>query len=303
MADYIEVSSWPVLRHPVMLAAFQGWNDASEVATGALRSLSQQWSGEEFATIDPEEFFDFSERRPMVVYDAEGQRQVTWPDNTFFFCHDRSTDRDFIVLVGTEPHLRWRTFTGQILGLAKRLEVSVVVTVGGLLADVAHTMPANVSGSATQSELRARLRLGGASTTRYKGPTGIVGVLQDACRRADVPAASLWGSVPHYLQGTTPNPSVQTAIMRAISDLLDLHLDFSRQEAEAARFRHQVDEAIAGNERLTAYVRSLEQRLTPEDEEPSETEDPPSPLPSGEEFVRDLEEYLRRHNRQGGQGS
>jgi len=296
MADYIHIDRLPKLRRPILLTAFEGWNDASEVATGALRSLMKRWSGEQFARFDPEEFYDFTETRPMVVYDDDGQRSVTWPENSFAHCTKVQLEHDIVLFLGTEPQLKWRTYTDQILDVARQLDVTLVVSVGGLLADVPHTAPPVITGSATEPALRDKLLALGTTTTRYQGPTGIVGVLQDACRRHSMPAGSIWGSVPHYLRGTVPNPPVQTALLRTLSNTLELGLDLAWQDRQSARFRRQVDEAVSDNEALAEHIKELEQRVGGHQAEQIEQ----SPLPSGEEFVRGIEDFLRRQNRQQG---
>lgn len=295
MAEYLQIDSLPDLRDPVLLAAFEGWNDASNVATGALRHLVRRWSGTRIASIDPEEFYVFTDTRPHVRYDEQGQRSVTWPENVFWACRDVHRDRDAVVLVGVEPQLRWRAFTDQILDFADRLGVKHVVSLGGLIADVAHTQPPDISGSASLTEMREKLQGLGIGGTRYEGPTGIVGVLQDAARRRGFASASIWGSVPVYLRETIPNPPVQTALLKAVSGLLDLGLDLRTQEQEASRFVRTVDEAVAGNATLLSHIRGLEQRRGVRREERRPEESPQ--LPSGADLVRDLEEFLRQQSR------
>ncbi len=296
MAEYLQIESLPDLRDPVLLAAFEGWNDASNVATGALRHLVRRWSGTAIARIDPEEFYVFTETRPHVRYDEQGQRNVTWPENVMWACRDVHRDRDAVVLVGVEPQLRWRTFTDQILDLSGRLGVKQVVSLGGLIADVPHTQPPNLSGSATLTETREKLMGMGIGGTRYEGPTGIVGALQDAGRRRELESVSIWGSVPVYLRETIPNPPVQTALLKAISGLLDLGLDLKTQEQEASRFVRTVDEAVAGNATLLGHIRGLEQRRGRHGGGGGPDESPQ--LPSGADLVRDLEEFLRQQGRQ-----
>lgn len=295
MAEYLQVDSLPDLRDPVLFAAFEGWNDAANVATGALRHLVRRWTGVRFARLDPEEFYVFTESRPHVRYDDEGQRSVTWPDNVFWACRDIHRDRDAVVLIGVEPQLRWRTFAGQIVDLARRVGASQVICLGGLIADVAHSQPPDLSGSSSVVDAREKLLGLGIGRTHYEGPTGIVGVLQDAARRNGVAVTSIWGSVPVYLRETIPNPPVQTALLKAISGLLDLGLDLKPQEQEAARFVRTVDEAVAGNTTLLSHIHSLEQRRRPRGEGRGAEESPQ--LPTGADLVRDLEEFLRQQSR------
>lgn len=299
--DFIRVEHLPALRSPTLVAAFAGWNDAAEVATGAVNYLVQAWSAQQFATIEPEEFYDFTEVRPQVRVAGPYERRIEWPSNTLYAYADPEGRRDMILLVGMEPNLRWRTFTSGILSLAKQCGVATVVTIGGLLAEVVHSRPPRVSGSGTTPQLLTRVRELGMEGSRYEGPTGIVGVLQDACRREEIPAASLWGQVPHYLS-TTSNPQVMLALLSRLDALLDLNLNLDDQELEARRFAVQVDAALTRDPDAAAYVRRLEDQIEPEDDEGlPRGEDRPPPgegLPSGEAVVRELEDFLRRRRAQ-----
>jgi proteasome assembly chaperone (PAC2) family protein len=299
--DFITIEQQPTLRSPVLIMAFAGWNDAAEVATGAVKFLVRSWSAQAFATIDPEEFYVFSETRPHVRHVSDHERQVDWPSNTFFYHRDPVGERDIVLLLGVEPQLRWRTFSGGVLNVARQCEVSMVVNLGGLLAEVVHSRPPRISGSGTTPHLVERVRDLHVEGSRYEGPTGIVGVLQDACRREQIPSASLWGQVPHYLS-TTSNPQVKLALLSRLSALLDLHLNLDEQELEARRFAVQVDAALTRDPDAAAYVRRLESQI--EEEEPEEDEEPPAPadssLPSGEVVVRELEDFLRRRRAQEG---
>jgi proteasome assembly chaperone (PAC2) family protein len=301
----LRIDHLPALRAPVLIAAFSGWNDAAEVATGVVNHLVTTWAAEQVASIDPEEFYVFTETRPRVsVVDGAYQRRIDWPANTFYAHADPRGDHDYLLLVGVEPNLRWRAFTGTVLDLAQRCGVSKLVTIGGLLAEVTHRKPVRVSGSGTTPELRERMRELGAEGSRYEGPTGIVGVLQDAFRQADIPSASLWGQVPHYLSAT-PNPPVLLALLSRLNTLLDLRLDLNGQELEARRFVIQVDSALTRDPDAAAYVRRLEDQAEQgEDDEGADT--PPAEgheagadsLPSGEAVVRELEDFLRRRRNQ-----
>ena len=294
--DFIHVERMPELRSPTLIAAFAGWNDAAEVATGSINYLATTWAAQEFAAIDPEEFYDFTEVRPQVRMIGPYERRVDWPSNTFYAHRDPRGERDLILLVGVEPQLRWRRFTSGILDLARQCGVTSALFVGGLLAEVTHSRPPRVSGSGTTPELLARVRSLGVESTRYEGPTGIVGVLQDACRREKVPAASLWGQVPHYLSAT-PNPQVMLALLTRINELLDLQLDLGGQELEARRFAVQVDAALTRDPDAASYVRRLEEQDEGEGEG-SEPAEPSDTLPSGEAVVRELEDFLRRRREQ-----
>jgi proteasome assembly chaperone (PAC2) family protein len=292
--DFMRIDHLPALRSPTMIAAFAGWNDAAEVATGVVNHLVSAWSAESFATIDPEEFYDFTETRPHVRMVDPHLRQVDWPANTFYAYRDPQDRRDALLLVGVEPQLRWRTFTTGILDLAQQCGVSNLVCIGGLLAEVTHTRPPRVSGSGTTPELLERVRGIGVEGSRYEGPTGIVGVLQDAARRLRVPSASLWGQVPHYLSAT-PNPQVMLALLERLNQLLDLDLALDEQQLEARRFAVQVDAALTRDPDAASYVRRLEEQ---ESEDDAPDDDAPSSLPSGDVVVRELEDFLRRRRAQ-----
>jgi proteasome assembly chaperone (PAC2) family protein len=298
--EHLRFFAEPQLRRPVLVAAFAGWNDAAQIATSAVEFLADAWEAEKVAEIDPEEFYDFSENRPMARLNAEGERRIEWPANTFYAHAAPELDKDFLILKGIEPQLRWRTFAETVMGLARRWDVSEVILLGGLLAPVPHTRPPRITGTAQEATLRERLRAVGASASRYQGPTGIVGVLSDACRKAEVPCASLWGAVPHYI-AAMPNPRVALALLAALSEAFDLRLNLDGLRREAARFEIRVNEAIAQNPEAAAFVRRLE---SGEEEEATEEPAPPSdlPLPSGDEVVRELEEFLRRQ-REGESGN
>jgi proteasome assembly chaperone (PAC2) family protein len=300
MMDYLRIDHLPALRAPTLIAAFAGWNDAAEVATGVVNHLVSAWTAAEFASIDPEEFYDFTQVRPQVRMVSPYERRIDWPANTLYGYQDPAGRRDAILLVGVEPQFRWRAFTSGILDVAQQLGVSSVVCIGGLLAEVVHSRPPRISGSGTTPELLARVRDLGIEGSRYEGPTGIVGVLQDACRRSKIPAASLWGQVPHYLSSTN-NPQVMLALLDHLNRLLDLNLDLGPQELEARRFTVQVDAALTRDPDAASYVRRLEQQADPEEDEAGPDEAPPpdgGSLPSGEAVVRELEDFLRRRRSQ-----
>jgi proteasome assembly chaperone (PAC2) family protein len=190
--DYLKLDELPELRRPAFIAAFRGWNDAGEAATLALRQLIDNWSAQPFAAIDPEEFFDFTVARPTIRVTEEGQRDLKWPPNSFFYHRRSDSDTDVVLFLGTEPHLKWRAFTETVLDLFRRLDGSRLMTLGALVAATTHTRPAPITGFATEGDLQRRLEKLTITRTRYEGPTGIVGALHDAFRRAEQPAASLW---------------------------------------------------------------------------------------------------------------
>ncbi|MGH2584862.1 MAG: PAC2 family protein [Dehalococcoidia bacterium] len=292
--EHLRIEDTPPLKDPVLIAAFAGWSDAAQAATSAARFLAGAWDANRFAEIDPEEFYDFTDSRPTVHIAQGDLREVTWPANECYYYRRDGAAHDFIVLVGVEPGLRWRKFTDTILEIIRRQKVSLVLTLGGLLADVPHTRPVRVTG--TSSNPRAATRLHGLTVTnsRYEGPTGIVGVLHDALRRNEIDGASIWANVPHYISAAI-NPKATVAILQRLDSLFDLDLDLRDLNTAAGRFEEEVSEAVAGDPDAAAYVRQLEERADAEPEPEQPSPPPPSgPLPSSDVVVRELEEFLRR---------
>ena len=281
MADELQIDERPALERPVLIAAFRGWNDGGQGASLAGAYLAQAWAAQRFAQIDAENFYDFQATRPMVSLVDGEQRQVDWPENTFLHAPLPGAGRDAVILLGVEPNLRWRTFCGHVTGLARELNVELVITLGSLLADVPHTRPAPVTGSATDPELIERL---GLQASRYEGPTGIVGALHDACNEAGIPSASLWAAVPHYVS-LTPSPRAAKALVDRLAGLLEADVDTAELDEAADAYAEQVSEAVASDADTASYVEELERRvdeLTGEDD-----------LPSGESIAAELTRYLR----------
>ncbi len=277
----------PEVDRPVMVCAFAGWNDGGEAATTALRYLRDRSAGRRFASIDPEEFYDFQVNRPMVRLEPGLTRRLEWPRNDFFLA--RAGERDLVLFLGVEPNVRWRTYAQEILRVATDLRVELLVTLGAFLADVPHTQPAPVSASSTDPAWLARP---GVEPARYEGPTGIVGVLHDAAPAVGLPSLSLWAAAPHYLP-TGPNPRVALALLGALRDIVGLEVDLRDMARMAEGWRRRVDEEVAEDPSLAEYVRQLEREGTGE----------PSPMPTGEELVEELERFLRDQGRdQGGVG-
>jgi proteasome assembly chaperone (PAC2) family protein len=282
--DYVRWDDRPRLRRPVVVAAFEGWNDAADAASSAARYLKGRWGARPFATIDPEEFFDFSSTRPQARLTGGLSREITWPLTELSAAALPETGRDVIVLVGTEPQLRWRTFCTQVVGVAADLGAEMIVTLGALLADVAHTRPVRVTGTAADPELVQRL---GLERSTYEGPTGIVGVLQDAFRAADLQSASLWAAVPHYV-AATPSPKATLALVRRTASLLSTPLVTADLEQRAVDYERQVSEVVATDDDVAAYVQRLE-------ESADEAESEPLQLQSGDSLAAELERFLREH--------
>jgi len=292
--EHLRIEDTPPLKDPVLIAAFAGWSDAAQAATSAARFLAGAWEANRFAQIDPEEFYDFTDSRP-TVHIAEGDlREITWPANECYYYRRDGVAHDFIVLVGVEPGLRWRKFTDTILEIIRRQKVSLVLTLGGLLADVPHTRPVRVTGTSSNPRAATRLRGLAVTNSRYEGPTGIVGVLHDALRRNEIDGASIWANVPHYISAAI-NPKATVAILQRLDTLFDLDLDLRDLNTAAGRFEEEVSEAVAGDPDAAAYVRQLEERADAEPEPEQPSPPPPSgPLPSSDVVVRELEEFLRR---------
>jgi proteasome assembly chaperone (PAC2) family protein len=268
-----------------MIAAFRGWNDGGQGASLAGGYLAKTWEAQRFAEIEPEGFFDFQVTRPHVSL-VEGQtRHIDWPENAFYHAGIPALERDAVLLLGIEPNLRWRTFTGMIVDLAGQLGVTMLITLGSLLADVPHTRPSPVTGGATDSELIERL---GLQRSRYEGPTGIVGVLHDACNRADLPSVSLWAAVPHYVS-LAPSPRAALALCQRLGDILDTDVDTKELDEASERYSEQVSEAVASDEETAAYVEELEQRAEILDDEQE--------LPSGDSLAAELTRFLRERER------
>jgi predicted ATP-grasp superfamily ATP-dependent carboligase len=276
----LQVARRPVLTRPVLIAAFRGWNDGGQGASLAAGYLAKTWDARRFAEIDPEGFFDFQATRPQVRLEEGYTRRIDWPETVFYHARPGGIDRDAVLLLGVEPNLRWRTFSGLIADFARELQVELVVTLGALLADVPHTRDAPVTGSATDPALIEQL---GLQASRYEGPTGIVGVVHDACKRASIPSASLWAAVPHYVS-LAPSPKAASALCARLADLLGAQIDTAELDEAAEAYVHQVSEAIATDEETAAYVEELERRVDELDE---------SDLPSGESLAAELSRFLR----------
>lgn len=283
----MEALSWegepPELRSPVLVAAFQGWNDAASAATTALEAVAVAADSEVVARIDPEEFFDFQDNRPTVRLTAGQTRRIDWPTNTLIAAPVPGAERDLVLLSGTEPSLRWRTFSELVIGAAERLEVEYVITLGALIADVAHTRPVPITGLASDPKLVEEL---GLSRSKYEGPTGIVGVLHDACRNRALTSASLWAAVPHYV-AAVPNPKAALALLRRLEGLTGVAVEASELEEASERFEGQIDRAVAANPEIEELVQRLEQ-------EQAETVDLADDVPSGETLASEFQRFLRQ---------
>jgi proteasome assembly chaperone (PAC2) family protein len=284
------VSSRPELRRPVLIAAFRGWNDGGQGATLGAGYLARQWGAEAFAEIDPENFYDFQAVRPNVSLEEGLTRKLEWPANTFLHAPIPDLDRDAVVMLGVEPNLRWKTYSQLVLDLAQELGVEMVVTLGSLLADVPHTRPAPVSAAASDPALVDEL---GVEPSRYEGPTGILGVLLDACRRAGIPSVSLWAAVPHYVS-LAPSPRAALALCRRLGELVRTDIDLAELEQAAEEYNEQVTEAVASDAETAAYVEELERRV--------DLIEAAEELPSGDSLAAELTRFLREREENGEDG-
>jgi len=287
VADELRITDKPVLDRPILVAAFRGWNDGGQGASLAAGYLARLWDAEQIADVDPEEFFDFQATRPHVKLVDGLTRQIDWPETVFYRARAEGLDRDIVLLLGIEPNLRWRAFAELIAGFAEELGVELMVTLGSLLADIPHTRPSPVTGSASDEELVERL---GLQASRYEGPTGIVGVLHDACKQHGLPSASLWAAVPHYVS-LTPSPRAALALCERLGSILDIELDVEELREAADGYAEQVSHAVAADADTQAYVEDLERRADEFDEED---------IPSGEALAAELTRFLRERDRENG---
>jgi len=275
-----EFDGLPTLRSPVVVAAFEGWNDAGDAATAVVEHLELEWEASPLAVIDPDDYYDFQVNRPSVSL-AEGlTRRIEWPTTRMSVCTPAGAERDVVLVRGLEPNMRWRSFCAEILDVCHALEVKTVVILGALLADTPHSRPFPVTGTASDPGLVARHEL---QASRYEGPTGIVGVLHDAAVRAELPAVSFWVQVPHYVS-QPPCPKATLALLRRLEDVLDLPVPMGELAEQAALWEQTVDELAGQDAEMAEYVRSLEERDS----------EPPLTQASGEELAREFERYLRR---------
>lgn len=291
--DVVQWSERPLLRSPLAVVAFEGWNDAGDAASLAVSYLAQTWDAEEFATIDPEEFFDFTETRPQVKIVDGATRALEWPTTDFLYAEVPGTGRDVVFVRGVEPQLRWRTFCGGIVDTLKEVGVETVVILGALLADVPHTRPVRVSGSSEDSELAGRL---GVLSNSYEGPTGIVGVLHDALQNSGMSTASFWAAVPHYVH-QVPSPKAALALVERSAGVLGTRINALELRVAAAEYERQVSERVADDEDAAAYVAQLEEaddtdRLATHRLDVASA--PPLPADAGA-LAEEVERFLRDH--------
>lgn len=284
----MEIHQIPLLRNPVMIMAFSGWNDAAEAASGAVEHLLSGWGDrndevvpELIADVESEEFYDFQVNRPVVSIDESEIRSITWPTTQIFGLSIPTMQKDLVVVTGVEPSMRWKTFTSELLDLADDLEVSLIVTLGSLLADTPHTRPITVTGTGAHPSIATRL---GVSVSKYEGPTGILGVIQDGCMRRGIDAISLWAAVPHYASNA-PSPKATLALINTLEDFLDISIPLFDLEENADAWEKEVNDLAAEDTEVAEYVKALE-----ESKDAAELPDV-----SGDSIAKEFERYLRRH--------
>lgn len=275
----------PALRSPVVVMAFTGWNDAANAASNAARFVVRRLGARRFASIASEPFYAFTETRPSVRLDSSGERQLTWPGNDFYYARTPGEGPDYVIGIGAEPNLRWRTFTEECMDLFNTLDVSMVVSLGALIGEASHRRPIGVTGSAADPELAKQLDL---QRSRYEGPTGIVGILHYALQEAKLPSASLWATVPHYITGEQCPPAT-LAVLERLQRLLGTSFELDELEGASDRFRDQLDTTIAGDPQMRSYLERLEGALAEAEAEEAAAD----PLPEATDLVGDIEEFLR----------
>lgn len=273
------------LRSPAMICAFQGWNDAGDAASGATSYLAAELQAQRFASIDIEEFYDFQANRPRIQLAGEHDRKISWPSVEMFEARSTAGQRDLVLVQGVEPSLRWKSFCSLIIDLAEALGVQLVITLGALLADVPHSRPVSMTGSASDPAMLDRL---GLATSSYEGMTGIVGVLHSACTEAGLPTASIWASVPHYVAAAA-NPKATLALLRKVELIAGPTVELSELEHAASEYERQVGLAVQSDPDIQAFVERLERDTDSEAEELG-----PEDLPSGESLAREFQRFLRQ---------
>ncbi len=279
----------PDLRSPVLVCAFRGWNDAAAAASTALTAAADSLEAELVARIDPEEYFDFQANRPTISLEEGQTRRIDWPENNLLAARAPTADRDLVLLDGTEPNLRWRTFAETVATVADTLGVELVITLGALIAEVSHTLPVPITGLASSPELVEELELERSS---YEGPTGITGVVHDLCRQTGIESASLWAAVPHYV-AAVPNPKAALALLRRLEGLTGIALEASELERETSDYEEQIGRAVAANPEIEELVSRIEAEQADLLGEEGER------LPSADTIAREFQRFLRQRGNQG----
>ncbi|MFM1968571.1 MAG: hypothetical protein RL590_1428 [Actinomycetota bacterium] len=277
---FISESAYP-LRNPIMIASFEGWNDAGESASGAITHLLTAWNHQEIGRLDPEDYYDFQVNRPYIKIDEMVVREIIWPNTIFYAVSTPHLKQDFLIVKGIEPSMRWPTFANQVLEVADDYEVNTVITLGALLADTPHSRPITVTASGAHPEIAKRL---GVEVSKYEGPTGIIGVLQDAAYRRGLDAVSFWAAVPHYVS-TPPSPKASLALVNALEDFLEISIPQGDLPDRAESWEKQVDQMASEDAEIGDYVKQLESNKDALD----------IPGATGESIAREVERFLRRN--------
>lgn len=278
----IDLDAWPELNQPVLVAAFEGWNDAADAASSVVDHLGGVWDAEQLATLESDDFYDFQVNRPIVSFDAEGERQFAWPETRFLVARPPKAPCDIVLVRGVEPNMHWNRYCAEIADVARAVGARLTLVLGALLADTPHTRPIPVTGSASDSRLAESLSL---ELSRYEGPTGVVGVLQDTLRRGDFSTVSFWAAVPHYV-AQPPCPKATVALLRKVEDVLEAPIPVGDLAEEAKAWERGVDDLAHDDSEVAAYVRSLEEARDAAE----------LPEASGEAIAREFERYLRRRD-------
>lgn len=313
---FIEYSQELELRNPVLIAAFGGWNDAADAATTALKFLIDRWKPLRFGDINGEEFFLYTETRPTVQFTKGALRKLVWPGGRFLaYTGATKLDHDFVLYVGPEPQLRWKTFASEFLGVCNHLHISEVLLLGAFLANIPHSATVPITGSASHPDLVERLGELDVRDSRYEGPTGMVGVIQETLNQAGIPTASLWAAAPHYL-AATPNIKVTAALLTYLNTFLNVDLDLQDIQSDAVRFDEQITVLVERDPEAREYVRKLEKQAEEEEKEDGEDDEDAGddddtemvihpdrvastgPLPSADSLIRGVEELLRQQREQ-----
>jgi proteasome assembly chaperone (PAC2) family protein len=268
------------LVDPVMIAAFEGWNDAGEAATGVVDHLIDEWDAVLIGEVEPDEYYDYPVHRPTIAYDDDDERVITWPTTRLYVARPLGSERDLLLVRGIEPNMRWRQYCAELLDTADQIGASLIVTLGALLADTPHTRPVPLSGNVSGHELAESF---GVERSRYEGPTGITGVFTDAAARREIPCASLWAAVPHYV-AQPPCPKATLALLGRIEDMLDVSISVADLEEQAVAWEETVDELAREDGEMAEYVEALERARDSSD----------LPEASGEAIAREFERYLKR---------
>ncbi len=285
ISESLIIHEMPPARLPTMIVAFAGWPDAAEAATRAVRYMVCKLGATKFAEIDPEEFFDFTVVRPETTLNSRAERTIRWPANDFYYFAPESESKGLLLFNGTEPNLRWRGFSGLVTGVAERCGVEMVVSLGALLDAVPHTREPKVTGRANSSELTHKAEWLGIRNSGYQGPTGIHTAFMDSCEKSGLPYASIWGHSPHYVN-TSPNPAVSHTLLSKLQSLVDFDADLEELRLAGEAFESDVTKAIAEDTDIVAYVERLEQRH-------DEAVEPAGDIPSSDDMVAELEQFLR----------